>query len=607
MKLFNRQGLGRTLLLAAAIMAVLMGCGGEDNTVSNETQQPATYTLQISINPIGGGTVSRNPDKSAYNAGEQVTVRAVSASGYRFVSWSGVSTSTNAEVIVTMDANLALTANFQQQSVDSLSHVHTWGDWVVTTPATCEADGVETRTCKLDANHKETRAISKLTGAACNTGGGSSETVTLGGLKWMKKNLDVETVDSWCYGEGGEAYDGELKTLSSSEIQSNCNKYGRLYTWAAAKSACLLVGMRLPTNAEWDALVTAAGSRNTAGKKLKSKSGWYNNGNGTDDFQFSALPGGNRRSDGYFTEAGYNGGWWTITEHSDGSAYYRGMSYYNDNANDGFNELSHGFSARCVQGVSDPGTIPTPSTYTIMFNANDGTVFPTSGTTGTNGKLTSLPTPIRSNYTFNGWFSATSGGSTVTTNTVFQENTTIYAQWTAVSPNNCGKDGTANSCKTVKIGGVTWMAENLNIETADSWCYGNSPNSCAKYSRLYTWAAAKSACQSIGMRLPTNAEWDALVTAAGGENTAGKKLKSKSGWYNNGNGTDDFQFSALPGGLRNPSLGSFITVVYYGYWWTATEVSNDYAYNRYMYYEYDSVYEDPIDKSTAFSVRCIQD
>ena len=109
------------------------------------------------------------------------------------------------------------------------------------------------------------------------------------------------------------------------------------------------------------------------------------------------------------------------------------------------------------------------------------------------------------------------------------------------------------------------------------------------------------------MRLPTNAEWDALVTAAGGENTAGKKLKSKSGWYNNGNGTDDFQFSALPGGLRNPSLGSFITVVYYGYWWTATEVSNDYAYNRYMYYEYDSVYEDPIDKSTAFSVRCIQD
>nr|AMO13193.1 glycoside hydrolase [uncultured bacterium] len=74
-----------------------------------------------------------------------------------------------------------------------------------------------------------------------------------------------------------------------------------------------------------------------------------------------------------------------------------------------------------------------PTTFTITFNANSGTVSPTSGTTGTNGKLTSLPTPARSGYTFNGWFTAATGGTSVTTNTVFTSNTTIYAQWTAAA------------------------------------------------------------------------------------------------------------------------------------------------------------------------------
>ncbi|MDR0331592.1 MAG: hypothetical protein LBH93_07790, partial [Chitinispirillales bacterium] len=47
---------------------------------------------------------------------------------------------------------------------------------------------------------------------------------------------------------------------------------------------------------------------------------------------------------------------------------------------------------------------------------------------------------------------------------------------------------------TVTINGMTWTRQNLNIETPDSWCYGDAPDSCEKYGRLYTWEAAKNAC-----------------------------------------------------------------------------------------------------------------
>ena len=72
-----------------------------------------------------------------------------------------------------------------------------------------------------------------------------------------------------------------------------------------------------------------------------------------------------------------------------------------------------------------------PVTYTITFDPNGGDVTPTTGVAGADGKLSSLPTPTRSgSYTFNGWYTAASGGTKVTVSTVFDADTTIYAQWT---------------------------------------------------------------------------------------------------------------------------------------------------------------------------------
>jgi len=159
--------------------------------------------------------------------------------------------------------------------------------------------------------------------------------------------------------------------------------------------------------------------------------------------------------------------------------------------------------------------------------------------------------------------------------------------------------------KTVKIGTQTWMAENLNYEAEGSKCYENNPANCAKYGRLYNWRTAMEVCPK-GWHLPTNEEWENLVDFAGGEDTAGKKLKAESGWNENGNGTDDFGFSALPGGY-DYSGGSFVNVGNVGSWWDATEDGGFFAYLRDMLYDYSFVRRNIGDnKSSLFSVRCVQ-
>jgi uncharacterized protein (TIGR02145 family) len=172
------------------------------------------------------------------------------------------------------------------------------------------------------------------------------------------------------------------------------------------------------------------------------------------------------------------------------------------------------------------------------------------------------------------------------------------------------KDGSltyeGQTYKTVKIGEQTWMAENLNVKTNNSWCYGNNESNCQKYGRLYDWNAAKEACPK-GWHLPSQEEWDSLISYAG-ENIAAKKLKSTSGWEDNGNGTDDYGFSALPGGYRTSS--GFITYdgfgKSYGLWWSATQYGSTDAYNRSISYSDDKVHKNNPDKSEGYSIRCVQ-
>ena len=195
--------------------------------------------------------------------------------------------------------------------------------------------------------------------------------------------------------------------------------------------------------------------------------------------------------------------------------------------------------------------------------------------------------------------------------------------------------------KTVKIGNQVWMAENLNY--ADSvktpslmgknWCYANKAENCAVTGRLYTWAAAidsvklatdadnpqdcgwdktctlpdtvQGICPS-GWHLPEKKEWETLLTKVGGEATALKVLKSQTGWFRQGNGSDDVGFSALPAGDRINN-GNFFDIGKLAGFWSASET--DYNYAKALDLGYCSNYAalGYYNKSFGFSVRCLKD
>jgi uncharacterized protein (TIGR02145 family) len=159
----------------------------------------------------------------------------------------------------------------------------------------------------------------------------------------MAENLNYNASGSKCY----------------SNSDANCTTYGRLYTWETAKTVCPS-GWHLPTKAEWTTLTDYVGS-STAGTKLKSASGWNSNGNGTDDYGFAALPGGNMGSNGSFYVVGSNGTWWSASGDAS-NPYYIDMSHDSEVASwaDFYNNSL--FSVRCLQG-SDPA--PTPSSSSI--------------------------------------------------------------------------------------------------------------------------------------------------------------------------------------------------------------------------------------------------
>jgi len=168
---------------------------------------------------------------------------------------------------------------------------------------------------------------------------------------------------------------------------------------------------------------------------------------------------------------------------------------------------------------------------------------------------------------------------------------------------------TGGSCNTkdyrlIDIGKQTWMAENWGCYVAGSLCYNNDPANCKKYGRLYNWDAAITICPK-GWHLPDDDEWDELVDFVGGKGAAGLKLKATKGWDNNGNGEDEYGFTALPGGISY-SGDHFSLIGSGGAWWSSS-VSSPYAYSRYMGNDRHNVSIALSDKNDFFSVRCIMD
>ena len=184
--------------------------------------------------------------------------------------------------------------------------------------------------------------------------------------------------------------------------------------------------------------------------------------------------------------------------------------------------------------------------------------------------------------------------------------------------------------KKVTIGTQTWMAENLNYQTENSWCGGGSgttEGNCETYGRLYTWATAvgrdESTCgkgyecdldtgdvQGVcpdGWHLPSRTEFVALITAVGGQSKAGKKLKGTTLWIaEDGIANEDaYGFSALPAGEKY-YYGDFSDAGDIANFWSATQYNEDGAYFIIMYNNADNAVLQYFYKYFAYSVRCLE-
>ncbi len=199
--------------------------------------------------------------------------------------------------------------------------------------------------------------------------------------------------------------------------------------------------------------------------------------------------------------------------------------------------------------------------------------------------------------------------------------------------------------KTVKIDDQTWMAENLNYDADNSFCYNDSMKYCNKYGRLYPWGVAMDSagkfsssgkgcgagkfCTPIfpvrgvcpkGWHLPSRVEWEHLFKAYTGfpEEITGSillsTLRAKKGWELNGE--DTYGFSALPAGWGEANFwGSFY------FWcggeethfWSSNELAGDGEFSgKWLAYSVQSnegtYYLDyNLGKEQGFSVRCLKD
>jgi len=387
----------------------------------------------------------------------------------------------------------------------------------------------------------------------------------------------------------------------------NLELYGMLYNGFAASNVSGLCpsGWHVSTGDDWDVLkeflVSDGVPENAVGTALKSTSGWGTNG--TDDYGFGGLAGGFRNGvSGPFGNAGVEGNWWTLS----GSGFSRLGS--GESLIVGSSGSNSGYSVRCVRNPS-------------IFGCTD---------------------PAYQEYDA----SATQDDGTCVNPAVMGCTDSAYLEYDATANTDDGSCSTLVGCSgldlvsmdgydydVVEIGDQCWFAENLRTTVyADgtsipdiignaSWTaqfsgarcgYFNDANNVDTYGWLYNWYAvddARGLCPT-GWHVPTDGEWTELedyITSQGYAGTEGAALKSTMGWDNNGNGTDDLGFSALPGGFRNASLGgNFYDATASGYWWSSSPSGGGYSWYRFLDFYVPDVLRDNCDPRSGFSVRCLR-
>jgi uncharacterized protein (TIGR02145 family) len=189
--------------------------------------------------------------------------------------------------------------------------------------------------------------------------GNSYKTVKIGNQIWMAENLKVthyqngDPIPNITNGdEWTETQQGTYCNYDNDE--NNVETYGRLYNWFSVndKRGLAPKGWHIPTAEEWQTLIVYLGGRMIAGGKLKEEGTalWISpNGGATNESGFTALPGGYRDYDGYYDAMGGNGCFWSSTESSNSSAWYRVLDCSDSEVSRYGDNKGNGFSVRCIR------------------------------------------------------------------------------------------------------------------------------------------------------------------------------------------------------------------------------------------------------------------
>ena len=478
------------------------------------------------------------------------------------------------------------------------------------------------------------------------------QTVKIGNQCWFAENLKSETYSN------GEAVDSSSTSMFSEE-------YGRLYSWYVVddEQGVCPTGWHVPSSSDWGELSSFLGGFNVAGDKMKSTSGWNNDGNGTNESGFSALPGGQKSSSGTFSGQGNTARFWTTNSDDWGFgpiAYFR----YLDSGPwlDGYeSSVESQLSIRCMRasessGCTDPGACNYDATPTLDIN-NDACIYPDGSCESCSGEMDGTGTVVFNDFNNDGVCEEGCIDSWACNYNASAEIDDESCEFDSCIPPDCGdpKGYQGYDYQTVQIGNQCWFAQNLRSERYTNgelmatsltpyewsniqfgamaiyddpgwWC--NSPTTdCSafqtleEYGRLYNWYAVtddRGLCP-VGWHLPTNTEWEELENHLGGHAAAGHQLKATSGWSDEGgyqvspSGTNSSGFNGLPGGARvHTTCGSCGPNYNYagtsGFWWTQTESSNGgSAIARSLSsFEY-SLGESWRHKAEGCSIRCLKD
>ena len=159
---------------------------------------------------------------------------------------------------------------------------------------------------------------------------------------------------------------------------------------------------------------------------------------------------------------------------------------------------------------------------------------------------------------------------------------------------------------TIVLADMVWLAQDLNYEAPESFCYDDLEENCRLYGRLYRWESAVSSCP-VGWHLATEYEWQALERWLGmdeeylenyGNRGTEQAMRLKQG--------GDTGFNATYGGWRRSEDGAYEALGEHAAYWEGTDSSFDRAWHRDIDVDDDMIWRSPVIKPYALSVRCVK-